>query len=441
MSAGRSRPLSRLLGILVAAIAVEAVLMPIAALFFSRVTFAGLILNFGAIPLMAVAQLAGMIVVAVALASPSAAAAAGLAAHAGAEGLVWSSTLVDWIRVLTWRVAPPHWSPVAVYYVALLTAWTLWRRTRRSGPSSRRGLLRRVAGLAAFAAASAAVWILFEPGRLLTARGDGRLHVIFVDVGQGDAAVVRFPRGRTLLVDAGGASGSSTFDIGDRVVGAVLRDAGIRRLDITALTHGDGDHIGGLTSVLREFSPSDVWEGIAVPRSGPLAALRAAATAQGARWTNLQTDDRISIDGVEVVVRHPGIADWERQRVRNDDSIVLELLWRDVSIVLTGDIGGDAERAIAPLFGAAGIRVLKVPHHGSRTSSSPLFLDALVPRVAIVSAGRGNTFGHPAPDVLQRYRDIGAEIFRTDQDGAIEVATDGYSVSVKGFTGKQLTVR
>jgi competence protein ComEC len=405
------------------------------------VTFAGLILNFAAIPLMAIAQLAGMIAVAAALVSPAAAAAAGLAAHAGAEGLVWSSTLVDWMRGSTWRVAPPHWSAVVLYYAGVLTAWPLWRRTRVSGSSTRRGLHARVARVAALAAAGAAAWILFEPGRLLTTRGDGRLHVTFIDVGQGDAAVVRFPRGQTLLVDAGGAAGSSTFDIGDRVVGAVLRHAGVRRLDLAALTHGDGDHIGGLTSIVREFRPREIWEGVSVPRSAPLAALRAGATAQGARWTNLQTDDRVSIDGVDILVRHPRIADWERQSVRNDDSIVLELLWRDVSIVLSGDIGRDTEQAIAPLFGAAGIRVLKVPHHGSRTSSSQPFLDALAPRVAIVSVGRSNTFGHPAPDVLQRYRDIAAEVFRTDQDGAIQVATDGYSVNLSTFTGRTLVVR
>ena len=440
-AAAPTRLPSRLLGILVASIAVEAALMPIAALFFSRVTFAGLILNFAAIPLMAVAQLAGMIAVAAAPLSTAAAAAAGLAAHAGAAGLVWSSTLVDWMRASTWRVVPPHWVAVLVYYACLLSAGTLWRRARKSGSSARPGLQSRVAGLAAFAAGAAAVWILFEPWRLLTAGADGRLHVTFIDVGQGDAAVVRFPRGRILLVDAGGAAGASTFDVGDRVVGAVLRHAGVRRLDRAALTHGDGDHIGGLTSIVREFRPREVWEGIPVERSQPLTALRAAATAQGASWTNLQTDDRISIDGVDIVVRHPRIADWERHRVRNDDSIVLELLWRDVSIVLTGDIGRDAEQAIAPLFGAAGIRVLKVPHHGSRTSSSQPFLDVLAPRVAIVSAGRSNTFGHPAPDVLQRYRGIGAKVFRTDQDGAIELTTDGYSVSVDTFTGRRLIVR
>jgi competence protein ComEC len=148
-----------------------------------------------------------------------------------------------------------------------------------------------------------------------------------------------------------------------------------------------------------------------------------------------------AIGGVDLIVRHPRPPDWERQEVRNDDSIVIELLWRDVSIVLTGDVGREAEETIAPLFGPAGIRVIKVPHHGSLTSSSWTFLDALAPRVAIVSAGRGNTFGHPAPAVLERYRRAGAYVFRTDRDGAITVTSDGYSVTVETFTGRHLLVR
>jgi competence protein ComEC len=109
--------------------------------------------------------------------------------------------------------------------------------------------------------------------------------------------------------------------------------------------------------------------------------------------------------------------------------------------VLTGDIGRETEQSITPLFPPAGIRIIKVPHHGSLTSSSRAFLDALTPRVAVFSAGRNNMFGHPAPDVLKRYHEIGAQIFRTDQDGAVMVDTDGYSVQARTFSGRQLTVR
>jgi competence protein ComEC len=153
------------------------------------------------------------------------------------------------------------------------------------------------------------------------------------------------------------------------------------------------------------------------------------------------TDDRVVIDGVAVTAHHPEPADWERQKVRNDDSMVLELRWRDVSVLLTGDIGRAVERPIAASIPPSRLRVLKIPHHGSLTSSSAAFLDAVRPQIAVVSAGRNNHFGHPVPEVLERYRAIGAEIFRTDQDGAVQMDTDGRSIDVHTFTGRHFTLQ
>jgi competence protein ComEC len=232
---------------------------------------------------------------------------------------------------------------------------------------------------------------------------DGHLHVTFIDVGQGDAALVRFPHGATLAVDAGGIPGASSFDIGDRVVAPVLRHAGVHRLGSLAVTHGDFDHAGGAASIVREFQPASVWEGIPVPPLEALRRIQGAARDAGASWTNVQTGDLVTIDEVRIAVRHPRLPEWERQRVRNDDSIVIELLWRDVSVVLCGDIGRDVEREI--------------------------------------SVGRGNTFGHPAPEVIARYREVAAQVFRTDQDGAVTVDTDGHSLEVRTFTGQRVFVR
>jgi competence protein ComEC len=405
-----------------ASAAAEVLLFPVGALIFSRVTFAGLGLNFLAIPLMGVAQIAGMAVVPLAMVSTWGAAAAGWIAHLGAAGLVQSADLVRFAPALTYRIAPPSWIAIAAYYSAAAVWWT-WR------PRA-----------AAMVAIGLAVWILIDPHTLAARHGDGRLHVTFIDVGQGDAALIVFPAGSTLLVDSGGLSASSAFDIGDRVVAPVVRDAGFRRIDGLALTHGDPDHIGGAGSILREFRPREVWEGIPVPRFAPLTALRTAAQAAGARWANVYQGDRVEIDGVEVSARHPVPAGWERQKVRNDDSLVLELRWRDVSVVFTGDIGKAVERDIARAIPPARLRVVKIPHHGSLTSSTEPFLAALRPQIAVVSAGRGNHFGHPVPEVLERYRSIGAEIFRTDQDGAVMVATDGTSINVRTFTGRTLSV-
>ncbi len=455
-------PLAALVGMLTASVAAEVALFPVGAMVFSRVTVAGLLLNFAAIPLMAVAQIAGMLVVPMSIMWPSAASVVGWIAFTGAEGLVRSAGLVTLAPFLTWRVAPPSWPAVAAYYAALTALWTscsysdvhcpqacrhalsglrLFERFGRLAVPAARVLTRPLRVVSLSACAGCAVWILFQPWTALRSHGDGRLHVTFIDVGQGDAAFVRFPRGATLVVDAGGSGGQSTFDVGDRVVAPVLRRAGVRRLDTIALTHGDADHVGGADALIGEFRPREVWEGIPVPPFELRRRLRTAARAVGARWTNLQAADLMTIDDVDVVVRHPGIADWERQDVRNDDSIVIEFRWEDASIVLTGDIGREVEQAIAPLFPDSTLRVIKVPHHGSLTSSSLEFLRALAPRVAVVSAGRSNTFGHPAPAVLARYREVGAEIFRTDRDGAVTLATDGHSLQLETFSGRTFVAR
>jgi competence protein ComEC len=151
----------------------------------------------------------------------------------------------------------------------------------------------------------------------------------------------------------------------------------------------------------------------------------------------VQAGDADRIDGVDIRVWHPPPPDWERQRVRNDDSIVIELRHGAVSVLLTGDIEREAERALAPRLSLAPIVVLKAPHHGSATSSAEPFIRAARPVAVIVSAGRRNPFGHPHPAVVERYRAAGVEIFRTDLDGAVVVDSDGESVSVRTHSGRQ----
>jgi competence protein ComEC len=419
---GTPRLLRPAAAMFVASLATEALLLPVGAFVFARVTFAGLALNFFAIPLMAVAQVAGMIVVPLAAICGTAAAVAGWIAHIGAAGLVWSAGLVRFAPAAAFRVAPPSLWVCSVYYAALLAAWNTRRKARM---------------WAAVLVAAAALWIVAEPWAIVAARGDGRLHVTFIDVGQGDSALVRFPGGASLLVDAGGLGPSAGFDVGDRIVAPVLRDAGIRRLGYLALTHGDPDHIGGAASIVAEFQPREVWEGIPVPRFAPLTALRLQAQAAHVRWSNVRTGDHMWLDEVEVKVVHPSAADWERQKVRNDDSIVIELRWRDVSVLLTGDMGKAVERTLPERLEPARLRVIKVPHHGSLTSSTADFVRAVHPDIAVVSAGRANHFGHPVPEVLDRYKAAGAKIFRTDQDGAVTVDTDGNTLSVHTFSGRR----
>jgi competence protein ComEC len=264
----------------------------------------------------------------------------------------------------------------------------------------------------------------------------GALRVVFIDVGQGDATLVRLPDSRNLLVDAGGLAGAS-FDIGDRVVGPTLRALGVRRVDTMVLTHGDPDHIGGAPAILRAFSPRVIWEGVPVPPHPALREMGALAEASGVSWRTVVAGDVERSGGVEIRVRHPPLPEWERQRVRNEDSIVLELRFGDVAIVLPGDIGQEGEQAVAPRLSRAPVMVLKAPHHGSASSSTAAFLDAVGPSAVVFSEGRGNRFGHPAPVVLQRYRERNAVIFRTDQDGAIVLDTDGQTVQFSTWSGRR----
>jgi competence protein ComEC len=404
---------------LVASISAEIALLPIGAFVFSRVTFAGLIVNFAAIPLMTLVQIAGMAAVGLASLAPDLSRSAGWVAHMAVEGLIASAGIVDVAPWLTRRLAPPPLWLMAVYYTSLIAV--------ASAAFTR---------LSAALLIAAGLWIVATP--TFTSNGQP-LRVTFLDVGQGDAALVQFPDGRTLSVDAGGLA-ASTFDIGGRVVAPAFWALGVRRLDYMSVTHGDVDHIGGAASVFRDFKPFEVWEGAPVPPHAATRELRALADSAGTVWRTLQPADRVSFGKVDVVVHHPPHPDWERQRVRNDDSEVIEIRYGGVSFVFTGDIGRDVERTIAPRFSRAPIRILKVPHHGSATSSSQAFLDALRPDIAVISAGRGNPFGHPVPAVVERYRNVGAAIYRTDQDGAVTVETDGNTVRVRTFKGRRLTL-
>ncbi len=416
--------------LLLTSLSAEFALLPVGALFFSRVTFAGLVLNFAAIPLMTVVQVAGMLVVALAPVWSLAADLCGLAACFGAAGLVWSAGLVDVVPWLSYRLPPPHWVAMAGYYAG----WAVWLATRPVGAVSRLAARwrRRLRLAGAVGVVTCGAWILIEPVTLVAPGVAGRLRVATLDVGHGDAILVQLPDRRSVLVDTGGSLTGSTFDIGGRVIAPALWALGTRRLDVLVVTHGDPDHAGGAAAVMRDFRPREIWEGIPVPNLPAMQALRQQAEAAGIPWRGRLAGDVVRLGDVTLRIHHPPPADWERRRVRNDDSLVIELEYGRVSVVLAGDIGAEVERGIAPHVDPAALRVLKIPHHGSSTSSTRRFVSALRPRVAILTAGTSTKVND---DVLRRYGEIGATVYRTDVHGAITVDTDGRVLTVSTFTG------
>jgi competence protein ComEC len=440
--AGAAGSLLRMLVALGAStLAAELALLPVVVSVFGRVTLGGLLLNFLAIPMMTVAQVAGLAAVGLDAMWPAAATCAGWVAHAAVAGLVESARLVEWLPWLTWRVPPPPAGLLLAYY----GAWLVWRaRLGRAPPWISRGAM-AAACLATLVLAWPPTWPGFPP-RVEPAVRPGRggaapawarapLSVVALDVGQGDATLVTFPDGSAWLVDAGGSVVESTFDIGARVVTPALWTLGVRRLDRLILTHGDPDHIGGARAVVEDFAPGLVVEGVPVPRHAGLAALRELVRRRGIRWRAGRRGEQWVVGQAVVHVVHPPPPVWERQRVRNDDSVVLDVRYGAASILLTGDIGVVAEAEVAAHLAPAGIRVLKVPHHGSAGSSSAILLDAARPAAALVSAGRRNRFGHPAVAVLERLGARGVPVFRTDRLGALAVTTDGLRVVIEAWDG------
>jgi len=419
----RHRVAGWLIASLAASLAVEIALLPVSAWVFSRVTSAGLLLNLAAVSLMALVQIGG-IVVSCLDGVETIAAPAGWIAHAAASGLAGSARLVDIAPWLAARVPAPSLVLVAAYYLGLAVALC--------GHG-----IRRACGASVLFVSAVAIITGQPAGWLSAAHDPDGLRVTVFDVGQGDATLVQFPDRSSLLVDTGGIPfGNSSFDVGSRVLSPALWARGVRGLDAVLLTHGDPDHIGGARSIVDDFAPAQVWEGIPVARHLPLQEVLREARESGSQVERRQAGEEIRIGGARVRVLHPPLPDWERQRVRNDDSVAVEVLYGDAAVLLLGDIGGGIERSILSRLTPARRRILKVAHHGSRTSTSRELLEHWRPQIAVISSGRGNTFGHPAPEVLRRLESVGAAIYRTDLDGQVTIETDGQRVNIRTYLAR-----
>lgn len=269
-----------------------------------------------------------------------------------------------------------------------------------------------VRATAPVAGACAALWLGQSAFALA---GRGRIEIVAIDVGQGDAIGVRTPSGRWLLVDAGPTSGGA--DAGLTRVIPYLRTRGVRRLEAVILTHPDEDHAGGLSSVLAHVPTRVVLDpGFAAGQRGHMAGLDEARRAQ-VPWRRAQKGDSWTTDGVAFHVLSPG-PPTAADRSPNDWSVVLRITYGEFDALLMGDADYRIE---AELLDQGKVEVLKVGHHGSRTSTSAEFVEAVSPDYALISAGARNRYGHPHPQVLDRLEDAGARVLRTDCQGTVSV--------------------
>ncbi|HXW17259.1 MAG TPA: ComEC/Rec2 family competence protein [Candidatus Acidoferrales bacterium] len=356
-------------------------------------------------------------------------------------------TLVHWFASLphmSYRIPSPPGSLMLAWLLALAILCAIARANVMKKPELRRQSLvfpqprvpRSIELLAAACVALTTIAAATHPfaPRLVA----GEMEVTVLDVGQGDSIFAAFPNGQTMLIDGGGEAGSelpghyrAAADVGEEVVAPYLWSRGIKRLDIVALTHSDQDHVDGLRAVLNDFRVGQLWVGADADKRS-FRELIAQARKAGIPITHQSRQNEFDLGAVHGDVIWPDDTT-ELAKNLNNSSLVLRLRDGQSRFLLTGDIEQKAEKEMIASGEPLQVDFLKVPHHGSKTSSTEDFLAAVAPRIAVISVGEGNMFGHPNAAVLERYEKIGARILRTDRDGAVTAMTDGKNLRVTTY--------
>jgi len=400
-------------------------LMPLLIDDFHRVGVIGLIANIPAVLLTAVVVPLGVLSVLFTFVFEP---AAHMLARATSAATFLMLKVVDFfaaLRVSNFRVPTlPVWLLISCLASFLLLAIAV---------RASLGRLQLVAGAAVAMCLLAAAIHPFAP-----ALPPERLALTVLDVGQGDSLFLSAPDGRVMLIDGGGGTGAlrvsgvkTRFDIGEEIVSPYLWSLGLKRIDAVVLTHAHEDHLEGLFAVLENFHVGELWVGHDVA-SAAYSQLLAVAQARGTAVKHLQRGDSFAWGDVRGIVIWPDDTAEVRQAA-NDDSLALRVTIGSESLLLTGDIEKPVERALEDENVELASNFLKVPHHGSATSSTEEFLRLVHPIYAAISVGENNPFNHPAPAVIERLTAAGAQVFRTDKDGAITVTTDGKSESVSTY--------
>jgi competence protein ComEC len=394
---------------------------PVTASMFGMVSLAGLGLNFIAIPLaaMAVPGLLLSLLVAPVLPPLAAALASGSGALLGLlDALAWWGGQWDALTVIT-----PAEPRSALPWVGLLMV-AVWGM---SDGADRWEALRRWS-----LACAAVAWLGLglDGFRRVTDRPEG-LTVYFLDVGQGDAAVLRTPRGQWILID-GGPVGDG-WDAGRRVVRPFLQQHRVSALAFAVLSHAHADHLGGLATVLEETGAGRVLDPGMLSAEPLYGSFLAELDAREIPWQGADSGLTFAVDSVQFTVLHPrpGWAEWQEDL--NENSLVLLVEYGGFRFLFTGDAGIPAEVELAGEIGP--VDVLKVGHHGSRWATGDGLLDEITPSIAIISLGKRNRYGHPHAETLQRLQDHAVPTWRTDEEGTIRIQVTGGVASAAGAHG------
>jgi competence protein ComEC len=405
---GWRRTLARDLAVSILATVVTA---PLVVWIFGRLSLIGPLTNIAASPVIAVLQPTLFLALA---AGPvhGVAQFVALAAHPLLVAFDWIATAGAAVPFGSLRVAPTLGVTVACGAAAIALVVAASSRSHTAG----RALI--VSTLSV----TVATWWIAAPN------GSGFTELHMIDVGEGDAVAVRTPRGSWLLVDAGRSWTGG--DAGRRFVVPYLRRFG-GTLELFVASHPDADHVGGAESILSALHPAAYRDAAFVGGSEPYRKSLAVARALGVAWSRVHAGDSLSIDGVRVRFLAPDSTWAAGLRNSNSASTVALVQYGQVRFLLTGD-ADHAEEAWLLEHEASELHadVLKVGHHGSSTSSSAPFVDAVPPRLALVSVGAGNAYGHPDAAVMHDLQSRGATVLRTDQLGTIVVRTDGHTLWV-----------
>jgi competence protein ComEC len=407
-------------------------MLPLMARDFHRITLAGPLVNLIAVPLTGLIVPLGFIALTSSLLVPAVGRLLSVPLQWLIVFLLHSIAWFAHFPSASYRIPGPRTSlMLAFFVVAILLAIALHLTTswRRRAAQALTSALLACAGLVAL--------FPFSPRW-----SRGKLEATILDVGQGDAIFVVSPQGQTLLIDGGGAFRGfpghperGGMDPGEEAISPYLWSRGFRKIDVVALTHAHQDHLGGLTAILENFRVGRLWIGREAT-SPALARLEELARAKHISIEHEGRGQTFPWSGTEAAFFWPGASSGEiASAAQNNDSLVLRLRYGNRTILLPGDAEKDAERTMLADDAGEGLRadVLKVGHHGSKNSTMPEFLAAVRPRMAIISTGEENPYGHPSPALLARLQDAGVSVYRTDRDGAVRVVTDGESLTVSCF--------